>query len=97
MLLAALDSIQKQVAEVMVEPFPNENRVVVHVDTAVREFKIDNVDAPWSMSPKMGEIFQFIVQHLLPGTDSETIRNIEYAATNGMLSTLCLLYTSRCV
>ena len=88
MLLAALDSIQKQVAEVMVEPFPNENRVVVHVDTAVREFKIDNVDAPWSMSPKMGEIFQFIVQHLLPGTDSETIRNIEYAATNGMLSTL---------
>ena len=45
MLLAALDSLQKQVAEVMVEPFPEQNRVVVHVDTAVREFRIDNVDA----------------------------------------------------
>ena len=88
MLLAALDSLQKQVAEVMVEPFPEQNRVVVHVDTAVREFRIDNVDAPWSLSPKMAEIFQFITQHLLPGTDSESIRNMEYAATNGMLSTL---------
>lgn len=88
MLLAALDSIQKQVAEVMVEPFPEQNRVVVHVDTAVREFRIDQVDSPWAMSPKMSEIFQFITQHLLPGTDAEALRNIEYAATNGMLSTL---------
>ena len=88
MLLAALDSIQKQVAEVMVEPFPEQNRIVVHVDTAIREFRIDQVDSPWAMSPKMQEIFQFITQHLLPGTDAEALRNIEYAATNGMLSTL---------
>jgi carboxyl-terminal processing protease len=88
MLLAALDSIQKQVAEVMVEPFPDQNRIVVHVDTAIREFRIDQVDSPWAMSPKMQEIFQFITQHLLPGTDAEALRNIEYAATNGMLSTL---------
>jgi carboxyl-terminal processing protease len=40
------------------------------------------------MAPKMQEIYDFIIQHLLPGTDSETLRNIEYAATNGMLSTL---------
>ena len=88
MLLSALDSIQKQVAEVMVEPFPEQNRVVVHVDTAVREFSIEHVDSPWAMAPKMQEIYDFIIQHLLPGTDSETLRNIEYAATNGMLSTL---------
>ncbi len=88
MLLSALDSIQKQVAEVMIEPFPEQNRVVVHVDTAVREFSIENVDSPWAMAPKMQEIYDFIIQHLLPGTDNETLRNIEYAATNGMLSTL---------
>jgi carboxyl-terminal processing protease len=88
MLLSALDSIQKQVAEVMVEPFPEQNRVVIHVDTAVREFSIEHVDSPWAMAPKMQEIYDFIIQHLLPGTDSETLRNIEYAATNGMLSTL---------
>ncbi len=50
MLLSALDSIQKQVAEVMVEPFPEQNRVVVHVDTAVREFSIEHVDSPWAMA-----------------------------------------------
>lgn len=88
MLLSALESIQKQVAEVMIEPFPEQNRVVVHVDTAVREFSIEHVDSPWAMAPKMQEIYDFIIQHLLPGTDSETLRNIEYAATNGMLSTL---------
>lgn len=88
MLLSALDSVQKQVAEVMVEPYPEQNRVVVRVDTATREFKLNDVDSPWSLAPKMAEIFQFVTQHLFPGTDAETLRNIEYAAINGMLSTL---------
>lgn len=88
MLIAALDSVQKHVAEVLVEPHPEQNRVLVRVDTASREFNIDTVDAAWSLAPKMAEIFQFIVQNLLPGTDAQAIRDIEYAATNGMLSTL---------
>jgi carboxyl-terminal processing protease len=88
MLIAALDSVQKHVAEVMVEAHPEQNRVLVRVDTAAREFNIDTVDAAWSLAPKMAEIFQFIVQNLLPGTDSQAIRDIEYAAVNGMLSTL---------
>ena len=88
MLIAALESVQKHVAEVMVEPKPDKNLVLVRVDTAAREFSIENVDAAWSLAPKMSEIFQFITQNLLPGTDSQSIRDIEYAATNGMLSTL---------
>jgi len=88
MLIAALESVQKHVAEVMVEAHPEQNRVLVRVDTASREFNIESVDAAWSLAPKMAEIFQFIVQNLLPGTDSQAIRDIEYAATNGMLSTL---------
>jgi len=88
MLIAALESVQKHVAEVMVEPQPDKNKVLVRVDTAAREFNIENVDAAWSLAPKMSEIFQFITQNLLPGTDAQAIRDIEYAATNGMLSTL---------
>jgi carboxyl-terminal processing protease len=88
MLLAALDQVQKSVAEVLVEPHPESNKVVVRVDTAQQEFGIGEVDSPWALSMKMREIFRFISQNLAPNTDAETVRNIEYAAVNGMLSTL---------
>jgi carboxyl-terminal processing protease len=88
MLLASLDQVQKQVAEVLVEPHPEKNKVTVRVDTAQQEFSIAEVESPWTLSVKMKEIFRFIAQHLPPDTDTETVRNIEYAATNGMLSTL---------
>src|SRR5215831_11372927 len=88
MLLAALDQVQKSVAEVLVEPHAEQNRVMVRVDTSQQEFAIGEVDSPWALSMKMREIFRFISQNLPPGTDSETVRNIEYAAVNGMLSTL---------
>jgi carboxyl-terminal processing protease len=88
MLLAALDQVQKSVAEVLVEPKKDQNKVVVRVDTAQQEFGIGDVDSPWALSMRMKEIFKFIASHLPPDTDHETARNIEYAATNGMLSTL---------
>src|SRR5947209_11531890 len=88
MLLAALDQVQKSVAEVLVEPKAEQNKVTVRVDTAQQEYSIGEVDSPWALSMKMREIFRFIQQNLPPGTDPETVRNIEYSATNGMLSTL---------
>ncbi len=88
MLLSALDQVQKSVAEVLVEPHPEQNKVKISVDTAQQEFTIGEVDSPWALSMKMKEIFRFVAQNLPPGMDSETVRNIEYAATNGMLSTL---------
>jgi carboxyl-terminal processing protease len=88
MLLSALDQVQKSVAEVLVEPHPEQNKVHVSVDTAQQDFSIAEVDSPWALSMKMKEIFRFIAQNLPPGMDSETVRNVEYAATNGMLSTL---------
>ncbi|MDB4967548.1 MAG: Carboxyl-terminal protease [Myxococcales bacterium] len=88
MLLSALDQVQKSVAEVLVEPREKENKVIVSVDTARQEFGIGEVDSPWALSMKMKEIFRFIAQNLPPNTDTETVRNTEYAATNGMLSTL---------
>lgn len=98
MLLAALDQVQKSVAEVMVElptpprtggasgaAKPETKKVMVRVDTAQREFDVSDVDSPWSLSSKVREIFQFIGSHLQPDTE---VKDIEYAATNGMLSTL---------
>ena len=107
MLLAALDQVQKSVAEVMVElPTPPRTRstaqadaaakvdakatkkVMVRVDTAQQEFDVADVDSPWSLSLKMRDIFRFIGANLRPDTDLTTVKEIEYAATNGMLSTL---------
>ncbi len=88
MLLAALDWVQRRVAEVLVEPHPEQNRVVVRVDNAQQEFQIGEVDSPWTLSMKMREIFRFIQHNLPADMDTESVRNIEYAATNGMLSTL---------
>jgi carboxyl-terminal processing protease len=87
MLKSSLDQVQKSVAEVIVEPRGND-KLIVRVDTAQQEFGIGDVDSPWALSMKMKEIFRFIAQNLPPGTDQETVRNTEYAATNGMLSTL---------
>src|SRR5690349_6917988 len=49
MLLSALDQVQKSVAEVLVEPHPEQNKVVVSVDTALQEFAIGEVDSPWAL------------------------------------------------
>src|SRR5204863_6342390 len=50
-----------------------------------KEFGIAEVDSPWQLSVKMREIFRFIEANIQPGTDA---KELEYAATNGMLSTL---------
>ncbi len=88
MLLSALDQVQKSVAEVLVEPAADKSRVTVRVETAERSFATSDVDSPWSLAARMREIFRFVAQNLPPGMDRETVRNIEYAAVNGMLSTL---------
>ena len=40
MLLSSLDQVQKSVAEVLVEPHPEQNKVIVSVDTAQQQFSI---------------------------------------------------------
>jgi carboxyl-terminal processing protease len=88
MLLASLDWVQRLVPEVMVDTSSDKSKVTVRVETAQREFAASDVDAPWKLAARMREIFRFIAQSLPPGMDRETVRNIEYAAINGMLSTL---------
>jgi len=84
MLLAALDYVQRFTPEVIVDQ-RSQNEILVRVDAAEQSFQIGDVDSPWTLSSKLKSILKFVQSNVHPGQD---IREIEYAATNGMLSTL---------
>lgn len=87
MLLSALDYVQKDVAQVIVTREENDpTQVRVRVDTQERVFRVDDVVAPWDVSAHLHDVFAF-VQDGLRGTDVD-LRDVEYAAANGMLHTL---------
>src|SRR5579863_9367371 len=87
MLLSALDFVQRDVAQVIVTRDDNNAaKVHVRVDTQEREFRVDDVLAPWDVAAHLREVFAFL-QDGLRGTDVD-LRDVEYAACNGMLHTL---------
>jgi carboxyl-terminal processing protease len=85
MLYAALDSVQFNVPEVLVESDVARNRVTVAVNDKKEVFETEDVDSMWHMSMKLTHIFRFIEANMNAGTD---LAKVEYAAVNGMLSTL---------
>ena len=86
MLLKGLDAIQRSVAQVLVRHEENSPTVTVRVDTHEQTFNIGDVRAPWDLEPRWREVFTFLQTHLRgSGVD---LRDIEYAAANGMLHTL---------
>src|SRR5438477_9084064 len=62
-----------------------ENHVRVTVGNATREFDYRDIDSIWQIPLKMHEVFSFVRDNLVTQSDQ---REIEYATTNGMLSTL---------
>src|SRR4051812_3873967 len=62
-----------------------EGKVRVTVGNATREFDYRDVDNIWQIPLKMRDVFTFIKDNLVSQSDQ---RDIEYAAINGMLSTL---------
>ncbi len=85
MMYAALDSVQLNVPEVLVEPYPERNEVVVVVNDKNQTFSLEDVDSPWRLSGKLKDVFRFIQANMNPGAD---LAQVEYSAVNGMLSTL---------
>ena len=85
MLVAALDAVEQNVAEVLVEEIEEGKKLRVRVQDMERTFAIDDVDSLWILSSKIQEVFRFIEPHLQRSTEMD---DVEYAATNGMLSTL---------
>ncbi|HEV7559191.1 MAG TPA: MXAN_5808 family serine peptidase, partial [Kofleriaceae bacterium] len=85
MLYAALDHVQLNIPEVLVEPDLARNKVKVTVNDKPEVFETDDVDSPWRLAAKLKRIFRFIETNMNAGAD---LAKVEYAAVNGMLSTL---------
>ncbi len=62
-----------------------EGHVRVTVGNATKEFDYHEIDSIWQIPLKMHEVFTFVRDNLVTQNDQ---REIEYAAINGMLSTL---------
>ncbi len=88
MLLSALNHIQRDVAQVIVLPHGEKNgTVTVRVETEQMELAIDNVLGPWDVAAKLREVFAFLQKHL-EKAEGVDLREVEYAACNGLLRTL---------
>ena len=91
MLVYALDEIQNSIAEVVVEFDKNRDahptRVTLTVNEKSKNFTVGNIESLWEMSFRLKEMFRFVQENLDPETQIE-YREVEYAAINGMLSTL---------
>ncbi len=85
MMVASLEWVERSVPDVLVEPDKDHNHLRINVNGKVRDFDISHVDSLWKMSFPMKDIFEFIGANMRP---SEDTRDVEYAAVNGMLSTL---------
>jgi carboxyl-terminal processing protease len=86
MFLSALNQVQKEVAQVILLHDEKAPTVRVRVDTEEREFRVDNVQGPWDVAARLREVFAFVQANL---KDTEVdLRDVEYAACNGMLKTL---------
>jgi carboxyl-terminal processing protease len=85
MLFAALDNVQANIPEVLVEPDTVHDKVAVAVNDKREVFETDDVDSPWRLAGKLKKIFRFVETNMNAGADLATV---EYAAVNGMLSTL---------
>jgi len=86
MLLSGLNAIQRAVAPVLVHYKEGETKVAVQLYDKRAEFRVDDVVAPWQLTQRFREIFGFL-QDNLREEDLE-LRDVEYAAVNGMLRTL---------
>jgi carboxyl-terminal processing protease len=87
MFLSALDEVQKEVAQVIVLHDEKSPKVRVQVENDAREFRVDNVQGPWDVSARLREVFAFLQEHLKDDKELD-LREVEYAACNGMLRTL---------
>jgi carboxyl-terminal processing protease len=85
MVVAALESVEKAVAEVMVEADASGSKLTVTAGAAKRDFDIRDVDSIWKIRVVLGDVMAFVKTNLVAHED---LKEIEYAAVNGLLSTL---------
>lgn len=88
MLLSALNQVQRDVAQVIVLPSADKpGYVTIRVDTEQMELRVEDALGPWDVAAKLREAFAFM-QKSLADTKGVDLRDLEYAACNGILRTL---------
>lgn len=87
MFLSALNEVQKDVAQVIVHYTEKSPTVRVQVETESKEFRVDNVQGIWDVAARLREVFVFLSEHLKKDPELD-LREVEYAACNGILRTL---------
>jgi len=85
MVVSALESVEKTVAEVMVQGDAKSPKLTLTVGSSQKELDISGVDSIWKIRTVLGEAMGFVQEHLVAHKE---LKEIEYAAVNGMLSTL---------
>jgi len=85
MFLQALEYVEKSAAEVVVHGDAKEGKVKVTVGNATRDFDFKDVESIWMIPHRIRPVFAFIQENLVT---TEKKVDLEYAAVNGMLSTL---------
>jgi carboxyl-terminal processing protease len=93
MLLGALDHLQREVPELLVDRLPERDpqRVRVRVGSHEQTFELLPVDSPWRLRSTLQQIVLFVRPRLNPGPaqdEAQRLMAVEIAAVNGMLSTL---------
>lgn len=86
MLLSGLNAIQRAVAPVLVHYREGDSKVEVHLYDKRAQYRVDDVVAPWQLTQRFKEIFGFLQDNLRE--EDLDLRDVEYAAVNGMLRTL---------
>jgi carboxyl-terminal processing protease len=86
MTLAALEALEQNIAEVLVEPVADGKRVRVRVGTAEREFPLGDIEALWAVGPHVREVFRFVNRNTKLTEDDQ--QEAEYAIVAGVLETL---------
>lgn len=85
MLLGALEALQEEVPEVIVRLRDDGQQVTVQVGAYQRSFAVHDADSLHMLYRRIKEIVGFLERHIQRTTE---IREVEYAAINGALSTL---------
>ena len=87
MFLSALNFVQRDTPQVIVLYEEGQPEITVRVNSAEKKFRVDNVQGHWDVSSRLREVFAFLQEHLRENKEVD-LREIEYAACNGMLHTL---------
>jgi carboxyl-terminal processing protease len=87
LLLASLNAVQRDVAQVLVQVDPQGNTAKIRADDKEISISVSDVKGPWDVLAKVRTVFAFLESTLKDSPDID-LREVEYAACNGMLKTL---------